>query len=61
MVGRQVAIIVGIATLLPSLIFYGVCIFSSPPKWGDYNKVVLHGPNVTAEERAASVEKQKAE
>ncbi len=61
MIGRQIAIGFGIAIVIPLLIFYGVSSFSPPPKFEDYVTVVPFNPNATAQERQASVEKQRAE
>jgi hypothetical protein len=60
MIGRQIAIGFGLAIIFPLLIFYGVSMFSPPPKAQDYNLVVPFNANATAEERQANAEKQKA-
>jgi hypothetical protein len=54
-IGRQIAIAFGIAIVFPLLIFYGVSIFSPPPKFQDYNTVAPFNPNCSA-----NAEKQKA-
>ncbi len=60
MIGRQIAIGFGLAIIFPLLIFYGVSMFSPPPKAQDYALVVPFNANATAEERQANTEKQKA-
>jgi hypothetical protein len=61
LIGRQIAIVFGVAVLIPLLIFYGVSAFGSPPKWSDYYVAAPFTANATPEERAANAEKQQAQ
>jgi lipopolysaccharide export LptBFGC system permease protein LptF len=62
MLARQIAIGFGIAIVFPLLVYYGVCTFSSAPKWNDFHETAaVYTPNQTREELAARQEKQKAE
>jgi hypothetical protein len=61
MLAREIAIGFGVAIVFPLLIYYGVATFSHPPNWNDFHETVVSNPNATAEDRAARVEKHKAE
>lgn len=59
-IARQIAILLGVAILIPMLVYNGFSSLSTPPKRADYNTVIPFDPHATPEQRAANAEKQKA-
>jgi hypothetical protein len=61
MLARQFAVGFGAAIIFPLLIYYGVCSFSPAPKFADFHPAVPYIANMTADQRTALQEKQKAD
>ena len=60
-IARQIAVMLGVAILLPLLTYAGANSLGAPPDWANYNTALPFNPHSTPEERAANAEKQKAE
>ena len=59
MLARQIAVGLGIALLLPLLIYYGVATFYPPPQPAAPIAIVVLPPNATPEERQRYLEQQQ--
>jgi hypothetical protein len=61
MLARQIAVGFRVAVIFPLLIYYGVSTLSPAPKWNDFQAPATYTTNMSAEERIALQDKQKAD